>query len=757
MVFNRSLSLGELKLLYENKSYMLSSQETQVGNNWMCQVTPVSEAGAGETLNSSSLTILDLLSNLSLTPSANVNITNEINGSATYTGYGLGTIIFNWWKNTILWVTKTFNNVVYGTIVSDVLGWGNYSSGDNITLQTITTDEGGTSILNSSTLLIHTTPPFIYNISLEDNTTINYYHEKINCSTTFSLYEPNATVNFTWYNQTSKIDQLNSSIFIIGAGINHTLYSPYNLTYEYQNIGYNYTCNITIYDGQSIINGTSITTQIFQQINETTIYNANVTEGSLQLISGNVTWTGFINTINATLIYDNITYSTNKYVQANSIWFNTTIPTPILRPASYFQWNFTVYLNDGNNESNILSQIYQQNFTTFTIDNCTNNTLLAINFTLKDEETKITIPSDITNSSIEVDFIIKNMYNPNANWTYHHLFTNMTNAKICVKPESLNQTGIMVVEGVTSYKSIGYVQEYYYFDYLNISNNTIPHNINLYDLASSKSTSFLVTFYDCQYTKITGAIINVWRRYIADGEYLNVEMGKTSVDGQTILHLNTEDTLYKYWITKNGKFLWENPESPAICLSAPCQLNIYQQCGGTNPVNPSTYENVQYDLTSNKTSRQIILSYNTLDGSSPTMTMNITRFTNTLNDSICTETTTGAGGTLTCTVPLSLANATYYINVQKNGKSLIWGFFDFSADASTYFGKSGLLLSSLAILTLVLMGATTSGVAVIVFALLGLIFSSILYFLDMGYGTLIWVVIAGVIIIYKIARRQSIR
>jgi hypothetical protein len=82
-----------------------------------------------------------------------------------------------------------------------------------------------------------------------------------------------------------------------------------------------------------------------------------------------------------------------------------------------------------------------------------------------------------------------------------------------------------------------------------LSNNTIPININLYDLKIADSTSFKITYYDCNYLKVADAIIDTFRKYIGDGQFTSVEMSKTNTEGSSVVHLVTEDiiSIYNWW------------------------------------------------------------------------------------------------------------------------------------------------------------------------------------------------------------------
>ena len=86
-----------------------------------------------------------------------------------------------------------------------------------------------------------------------------------------------------------------------------------------------------------------------------------------------------------------------------------------------------------------------------------------------------------------------------------------------------------------------------------MTNVSIPYLVDLYDLKDADSTSFLVNFQDENYLPVESAIVDVSRYYVGEGIYLSVEHGKTDDQGQTRLHLVTEDIKYIFTV-RNEKW-----------------------------------------------------------------------------------------------------------------------------------------------------------------------------------------------------------
>ncbi len=83
MIFNRSLGAEQISTLYNNRTDLIVSQETSVGENWSVMATPVYEGDVGAGVMSNNLTILDVPSVASLvlnTSSGNNYTTEDLTG-----------------------------------------------------------------------------------------------------------------------------------------------------------------------------------------------------------------------------------------------------------------------------------------------------------------------------------------------------------------------------------------------------------------------------------------------------------------------------------------------------------------------------------------------------------------------------------------------------------------------------------------------------------------------------------------------------
>jgi hypothetical protein len=392
----------------------------------------------------------------------------------------------------------------------------------------------------------------------------------------------------------------------------------------------------------------------------------------------------------------------------------------------------------------------------FGLGNCTDYNRTLLNFTLRDEETRSI--NDIANGSIRTDVIA---YSPGGAiiWEYSGgvNFTNVSESlDVCIA-EGVNNFTNYTLDTVTTYVADDHVVEYHYLDSFILSNGNIPQLIDLYDLATADSTSFLVNYQDENYLYVEDAVIDVARRYVGDGISLSVEHGLTNDVGQTRLHLITEDIKYVFTVRKDGEVLYTSPEYLALCQTTPCVINLLD-AEASEGIEGVAEEGLSADFEFDADTRTITMTYATVDGSTSEVELVVVLENAYMNDTICLESASSSSGSLSCTIPEAWANSTYYVNVSNNGVFVSDSYFNLNPGAFDTFGYTGIIMVTMLFLTLSLM-AVFDGVAVVVFGLLGLIFAIPLTLFDggsvIGVGSsLLWVIVAGCIILYKIIMKK---
>ena len=614
---------------------------------------------------------------------------------------------------------------------------------------TVTTTTGQSNSTATRTVTIDTTNPVVsitnatdlFPDSLPVNSTIGLNASDIhltNCwyhtnddTTNVSMTCNQITNNITWTTEGVKTiyAYANDSFGKIGGATESILVSPYS---------YNQNDN-----PDPVGEGSSVVYTLY--VNMTNLDVWDTTNATLQLNNTyyTPTQTDFQN-------YSLFTYSyAYSNVSGNSTGYK-------------YDWNWVYNIQNASDLKATVTTT-TSNTTVYAVDigNCTDYPIMILNYTLYDEETKSnSLPGALANQSIEIDMHLERS---GTNWNYHTTYSKTNIATVCVPSGLLNNTNY-TLSAVTRYKADGHTVEFHYLTNINLGNTVIPQHIYLYDLntltsRAEYSTSFLVNYQDDNYLPVSDAVVDLWRYYVGDGEFLSVENGKTDQNGQTRLHFVTEDVRYKAKIYKNGKLLYESPEFLALCQATPCQINLQKtnDVGGVG--NITQVDNLAYSLSLDTDTKTTTFEYTVLDGSSSTFTVNVTKYDAYMNTTECSDTATSSGGTLSCTLATSVNNATYIVDVFRDGSLIRRSQFDLSPDAMDNFGYTGVILVGLLFLTLSLMAIASGPIAVIIMGLLGLVFASMLSLFNgsvLGIGaSIMWLIIAGIIIIIKASNSQN--
>jgi hypothetical protein len=293
-----------------------------------------------------------------------------------------------------------------------------------------------------------------------------------------------------------------------------------------------------------------------------------------------------------------------------------------------------------------------------------------------------------------------------------------------------------------------------------LSNNTIPINVNLYDLYSTNSTEFKVTFKDSNFIKKPNVLVDISRKYIEDGIFRTVEVAKTDSKGETIVHLQLSDAIYTLTFTYLGEVL-------AILdnVIAKCQNPLYSEC--TIDVNSyssvSTIQDFNYinginlDESFNENTKTVTSTFISESGTN-TLVMNITKFDRFGNTTICTDTITSSTGSLSCLIPDSYGNSSILVETYSNGNLISRNIYSLGNKNPDTTGSS-VILALMIVLTLsMLFIADIRGILLGCF--IGLILSGALLYVNSGNlfsqgSAITWLLVALIIIIWKINKREE--
>lgn len=500
-------------------------------------------------------------------------------------------------------------------------------------------------------------------------------------------------------------------------------------------------------------------------------YNASVdlnytVEGTNSIFNLTINKTGIgLETLNATLIYNNTLfyYDTLSVVSDDFINFGRTITIPegtgnTTGNLIDWEWNFTT-----SDSGNSTTAIQQQTVYVIGIDDCSVYGEIILNMTHYDEGDR-TFINTTAGSSIEIDLEIISKENSSLNWSYNNEWINNQSVSICIPSGILNTTDYQI-DFVTEYSATDHVTEFYYLDNGTLDNSSTFNSftnktINLYSLLTTDSTSFLFNFFDEDGLPIEGSLAHVFRQYIGDGIFEEVERSKQDENGDTILHLVEEDVIYYFQVSLDSQWIYTSSTYTALCQAVPCTIQL-EESGGFQEFEPTDewdlIDGGYYSITSSSSTRIINMTYNLENPAK----MNLTVYALVSDGSyspVGSEAKTSTTGSVSVLVPTISGNTTFFATVYQGDIFKKSQYIDFEEDAGLYFGNTlSLFLGALMILTFGLI-AVTEGVGVIIFLILGMLIATALGLVDYrataGYSTLIYLILAGGIIIWKLTRRN---
>lgn len=451
----------------------------------------------------------------------------------------------------------------------------------------------------------------------------------------------------------------------------------------------------------------------------------------------------------------NFTYDAKTNIDGSTIQFSKTFTIPTGTGSSggnainyYWIWNATNY-------SNTQTSTQTQTILSVSFTNCSATSTQILQLNLKDELSNSLINiSNITN--IQAYVLLTSISNASQIFEYNTTITNNNIVRVCIPNGVLNVSNY-TIDFTIGFSAGSHVAEFYYLDNGTLTSNTTAFNsmtlsnISLMDLLSIDSTTFLFHFTDESGLAVPNGIVHVFRDYIGDGVFREVERGRMDNNGQTHLHLTEEDVIYYFVVSNEGNILYTSDQYNAKCLSTPCTIEL-SASGVVNdfPTNYDAFSGMHFS--SNRTSREVILTYSLPSSSTINMTLyqDTGNFAVPINSSI----SSGTSGTISVVIPLTYGNSTYFVSIYKNGEFIGIRWIDFKPSAQDYFGIVGAILGGLIILAIFMITLGEGGVISILGVILGIITVGALMVVEFSWIAFISIICAGGVIIWAIIRRK---
>jgi len=423
-----------------------------------------------------------------------------------------------------------------------------------------------------------------------------------------------------------------------------------------------------------------------------------------------------------------------------------------------WEWDFNIQ----NSTTIILSDTENGdiNVINVTISDDCGSKYIFLNWTLYDQGDKTVVNVTAPNTAkVEIDLRISSLYNPTGQyWEYSNTWTDTQTKQLCVPHSLLNETSYKI-EWIMGYDSNDRVREFHYLDNGVLDktgsfNSHTEKDLELFNLKSADSTTFLFKFTNENNQNVPSAIVHVYRKYIGEGIFLEVERGKQDSGGETHIHLVEEDVIYYFMITEEGVILFTSTVYHAKCLAQPCQITLTASKKETD-WDVFDNEGGKYTISSVKATRTATVEFD-LEGNVSTITASLYKYDGVNPIQITNNSLTASSGSIDLVAPLVYGNDTFFVTVHREESFVKSGWADFTEGGRDYFGTFGAVLGALIVLTLILM-AVSEGAGIIIFSILGLIIIRIMQLVDLSWMALISIICAGGIIMWKLVNRRGVK
>ena len=551
-----------------------------------------------------------------------------------------------------------------------------------------------------------------------------------------------AHIQRCWYNSTwnSAITYLTcnqnlTNISMQFYGIDHTIFIYSNDTFGNEDVASKSVSISAIEIAQSYTNETT----------EGTIspFQINITIPSGEVISVKDLIYNYTNFGGGTVV--NIgggNYSITKSILIPNVATTTNIT---------FFWNITLDAND----ILIASSKANQTVSIFGVDNCTINSIPFANFTSVDEEEQNILEDNVT---IEMAMNIYSFDRSINVANFSHLYNSTNPLTLCISSDLVGETSYSL-DLIIRYEAQDHANEYYNLNRFILDEDFKFQNVFLYDLLSTDSTDFQVTFKGSDFVAVEGALINLQRQYIEENLFKTVELPLTDSNGQTILHLVRNDVVYNIIVIKDNVVLGTFSNIIAFCddfIIGDCKINLNAFSSSENIFSYDDDIGITFtNPTFNNNTRVISFDFITSDGSIKDINLAVTRNDIFGNNSVCNHSLSSSSGTLLCTVPSYIDDSTLNIEVIVDDELAIKDNVILESSGYGYFGY---FIFFVYILAFVFMFAKSKSVILIGLCIgvltgiaLGLIQGKIIGLASSG----IWIIVVILIFIWKLNKNRE--
>ena len=578
---------------------------------------------------------------------------------------------------------------------------------------------------------------------------------------TFSVASPTGTTPYwtagdnEWLNTTITDTNLDTCWYNYN-GTNQTFSCSTGVeaTNEFPVQIYNY--NMTIYANDSLGNqNSSFISWNVPFFISTETYDSSILEGGTGAFSltGETNGTAFAI---ANLSYDSSGNIGTITTDGNAFIINKSISVPLVTADTNntFFWKLT----QGSATTSLTS--YNQTVVNFGIDDCSVNTNVLYNFTIKDEKTQVKLVPGTQNTSAKIDLSVYSALDGSTIGGLNTSYSKLNSFSVCLSSD-LSAGETYKVDLQAEYGADDYATEFYNIQKSTITSSTLNQNISLYSLDNTTSQIFEIIYRDSSYLPVEGALLTLQRKYIDEGVFKTVEAPVTDSNGQTLVNLELYNAVYTFVFSKDGTVLSTFNKKRVKCDNLVLGQCDYTFNAASSPVLPTSYtiiDGISYVLSYDNDTRVVSNTFTIQDGTVKTVSVNVSLM-DSVNSFVCSNQLTSSSGTVSCTVPTKFNNGTAMVKVYQDG---VWegqAQIFLGTNNKDLYGKNIVFLSIFMLLTLFGVGISGNPVVTAIFLFIGAIVGIGMNITGasgvIGAGaTVLWLLIAIVLVIIKGSKRD---
>jgi len=385
------------------------------------------------------------------------------------------------------------------------------------------------------------------------------------------------------------------------------------------------------------------------------------------------------------------------------------------------------------------------------LDNCAVYTNMLFNVSLYEEKTK-----SLLDGTIEFNYHLLNQPSFTEIGSINFSVTGESNLQICSETNLSEGNYVQSIE--VRYLSTGFEPEFYNIQKAIITPATTQ--LNLYDLNITQSTRFKITYQNSDFVFVEGAIVQLQRKYIAENIYEVVESPITSAGGVAVLHIDLDTIKYKATIVKDGVLLDTFDNIVFECaseLTGECEQKLLGKIDPGNDIPLDKGRDFSYTVS--EVDNIVSVTFSIPSGSPSNVNMQLTQTDQFGNSSLCNQTVISSGGSIECEYDDTIGDSYLDLRITKDSNPIAFKTYLIAETGGVDFLNNNYFIVIILLLSLVGM-AISSPEFIVINGIVTMVIAGSLFLLNglgfvTGFGGLLWLLVAGIILIYKMSKQED--